>query len=320
LYDPATGLWTDTTWLTAAREDHTVTLLANGKVLAAGGWNGTSTLASAELYSEHGVDISGNAGVGGAILSYTDGTSKTATSAAGGRYSFTVSYNWSGTVTPSKTGYTFSPVNRSYTKVRANQTGQNYTSAATPPAAPTSVKASDGTYTNKVRVSWNASSGATSYKVYRATSVAGTKSLLGSSTGTSFNDTTATPGVTYRYWVKACRSSRCSSYSAGNNGWRKLSPPTGVSASDGTYINKVRVTWNAASGATSYKVYRATSATGTKSLLGSPTGTSFNDTTATPGVTYYYWVKACRSSRCSSYSTRNKGWRQLSPPTGVNPN
>ncbi|MBU4457094.1 MAG: cellulose 1,4-beta-cellobiosidase, partial [Nanoarchaeota archaeon] len=64
------------------------------------------------------------------------------------------------------------------------------------------------------------------------------------------------------------------------------------------------------SGATSYKVYRATSATGTKSLLGSPTVTSFNDTTATPGVTYYYWVMACRSSRCSSYSAYNTGWRR----------
>jgi hypothetical protein len=191
---------------------------------------------------------------------------------------------------------------------------------ALPPPAPTNVQASDGTYTNKVKVSWNASSGATSYEVYRATSAAGTKSLLGSPTGTSFNDTTATPGVTYRYWVKACSGANCSSYSASNTGWRKLSPPTGVTASDGTYTTKVRVSWNAASGATSYKVYRAASATGTKSLLGSPTGTSFNDTTATPGVTYRYWVKACRSSRCSSYSAGNFGWRKLSPLTGVNPN
>jgi len=177
-------------------------------------------------------------------------------------------------------------------------------------SAPTGLTASDGTYTTKVRVSWAASSGATSYKVYRATSAAGTKSLLGSPTGTSFNDTTATPGFTYRYWVKACKGTRCSSYSTRNTGWRKLSAPTNVQASDGTYTNKVRVSWNASSGATSYKIYRAASATGTKSLLGSPTGTSFNDTTAKPGVTYYYWVKACRSSRCSSYSTRNTGWRK----------
>jgi len=187
----------------------------------------------------------------------------------------------------------------------------------TTPPAPTDVQASDGTYTNKVLVSWNTSSGATSYKVYRAARATGTKSLLGSSTGTSFNDTTATPGFTYYYWVKACNGANCSSYSTRNTGWRKLSPPTGVTASDGTYTDKVGVTWDASSGATSYEVYRASSATGTKSLLGSPTGTSFNDTTAKPGVTNYYWVKACKGTRCSSYSTRNTGWRKLSAPTNV---
>ena len=74
--------------------------------------------------------ISGNAGVSGAALSYTDGTPKTATSDGLGNYSFTVSYNWSGTVTPGLAGYTFSPPNRPYTNVLADQTLQNYT--ATP--------------------------------------------------------------------------------------------------------------------------------------------------------------------------------------------
>jgi alpha-tubulin suppressor-like RCC1 family protein len=74
--------------------------------------------------------ISGNAGVAGATLSYTDVSDKTATSAPDGSYSFTVSYNWSGTITPSKAGYTFSPVNRPYTDVLADQTGQDYTATA----------------------------------------------------------------------------------------------------------------------------------------------------------------------------------------------
>lgn len=37
LYDPATGIWSVTGSLTTARSDHTATLLANGKVLVAGG-------------------------------------------------------------------------------------------------------------------------------------------------------------------------------------------------------------------------------------------------------------------------------------------
>jgi len=73
--------------------------------------------------------ITGNAGVGGATLSYTDVTAKTATADGTGAYSFTVSYNWSGTVTPSKTGYVFS-AGKQYSNVTTNQTDQNYIATA----------------------------------------------------------------------------------------------------------------------------------------------------------------------------------------------
>ena len=76
--------------------------------------------------------ISGNAGVAGATLSYTDGTPQTATSASNGDYSFVVPSNWTGTVTPSHTCFNFTPPNRSYTNVTANQTSQNYTTAPKP--------------------------------------------------------------------------------------------------------------------------------------------------------------------------------------------
>ncbi len=75
--------------------------------------------------------ISGNAGVGSAILSYTDGTPKTVTANSTGAYTLSVSYNWSGTVTPSKSGFSFTPTSRTYTNVVANQTSQNYTAGPT---------------------------------------------------------------------------------------------------------------------------------------------------------------------------------------------
>src|SRR6266508_3129854 len=71
--------------------------------------------------------ISGNAGTPGATLTYTGATSGSATANGSGNYSFTVPAGWSGTVTPSKIGFIFSPPERTYTAVAANQTGQGYT-------------------------------------------------------------------------------------------------------------------------------------------------------------------------------------------------
>ena len=50
LYDPASGAWTSTGSLNAARSYHTATLLPNGQVLVTGGFDGAVQVTSAELY------------------------------------------------------------------------------------------------------------------------------------------------------------------------------------------------------------------------------------------------------------------------------
>ncbi len=67
--------------------------------------------------------ISGNAGVADVLMTYTGGTTM---SGPGGDYSFEVANNWSGTVTPSKTYYTFSPTSLSYDNVTSDQINQDY--------------------------------------------------------------------------------------------------------------------------------------------------------------------------------------------------
>ena len=61
-----------------------------------------------------------------------------------GDYSATVEYGWSGTATPTKAGYTFTPSNRSYSNVQANQTSQNYSATLQ-------------TFTISGRVTWSGS-------------------------------------------------------------------------------------------------------------------------------------------------------------------
>jgi uncharacterized delta-60 repeat protein len=50
LFDPVSGTWTNTGPMNAPRYQHTATLLANGKVLVAGGYGTNGILASAEVY------------------------------------------------------------------------------------------------------------------------------------------------------------------------------------------------------------------------------------------------------------------------------
>jgi peptidoglycan/xylan/chitin deacetylase (PgdA/CDA1 family) len=77
--------------------------------------------------------ISGNVGIGGAILNYAGGNPIVAD--ASGNYTISVRSGSSGTVTPSKLGSAFTPSSRTYSNVSGNLTGQNYTAAHanTPP-------------------------------------------------------------------------------------------------------------------------------------------------------------------------------------------
>jgi hypothetical protein len=77
----------------------------------------------------------------------------------------------------------------------------------------------------------------------------------------------------------------------------------------------VQVTWDSVADATYYKVYRAESVDGAKSLLGSPTATSYDDDSAVVGTTYYYWLVACNTWGCSGYSVYDTGYRLSSVGT-----
>lgn len=94
--------------------------------------------------------------------------------------------------------------------------------------------------------------------------------------------------------------------------------PTGVSASDGTFTDRVQVSWSASTGATYYQVFRHTSNNSSSATLLSSNHSSspYNDTSAVAGTTYYYWIKACNSGGCSSFSASDSGYRQVTtPPT-----
>jgi hypothetical protein len=75
----------------------------------------------------------------------------------------------------------------------------------TPPAAPIGL-----TTQSRINLSWNASSGATQYSVFRSTSNGGPYSLIGTSAGAAFSDPVVACGTTY-YYVVTASNGTCSS-------------------------------------------------------------------------------------------------------------
>ena len=160
------------------------------------------------------------------------------------------------------------------------------------PAAPV-VKIGNSATSGKPQLTWNAVSGATSYKVYRATSQNGTYSLLGTVTATSYTNTGAKAGTTYWYKVKAVNSAGESAYSNIVSGRATVTTLTmGHSATSG----KPMLTWKAVSGAASYRVYRATAKNGAYTVINTTKALTYTNVGAALGTTYYYKVEALNAA------------------------
>ena len=92
-----------------------------------------------------------------------------------------------------------------------------------------------------------------------------------------------------------------------------VAAPGNFTASDGTYSDGIHLSWDQASGATYYMVYRSTVAgdNGT-AISGWITTLNYIDNTALNGNFYYYSVKAAQSAsglNATGFSTIDDGWR-----------
>ena len=173
---------------------------------------------------------------------------------------------------------------------------------AVAPAAPTvTMTYSDG---GKPKLTWSAVSGAASYRVYRSESRGTGYSLLGTTTSTSYVNTGAAVGKTYYYRVKAVNSAGTSAYSNIVSGTARTPAPAAPVLKGGTSSasGKPQLTWAAVDGAAKYDVYRSNSADGTFSKVGSTDKTTYVNTGAVKGVTYFYKIRAVGASGASGFS------------------
>ncbi len=195
-----------------------------------------------------------------------------------------------------------------YVVTATNAVGQGHASTqsagATPqvplsrPTAPTGVNATAGNA--QVTVTWTTAATATSYNVYRSTTLGAQGTKIGSSVTVSFTDSTSVNGTTYYYQVTAVNAAGESTPSTRSSGATPTVPlavpaaPASVNATDAA--TQVTVSWTAVSGATSYKVYRSTTPGVQGASIGSTASTSLTDSTVVNGAIYYFVVTASNAA------------------------
>jgi fibronectin type 3 domain-containing protein len=149
---------------------------------------------------------------------------------------------------------------------------------------------------------WDAVENAELYQVFRRTP--GTAfEWVANTSGLAYKDTTAQPGVSYIYAVKAYNNGvRSTDYS----NQVTLSRPLGnVTISKATAHESGNILyWNEVDGARFYQVYRRTPGTAFE-WVANTSGLAYKDTTAQPGVSYIYAVKAYNNGvRSTDYSNQ----------------
>lgn len=137
-----------------------------------------------------GFSISGNAGVAGATVAYSGAASGSVTADGSGNYTIPGLLNGAYTITPSKTGYTFSPTSANETLSGSNITGVNFT------ATPVLYSISGNAGVAGATVAWNGtSSGSTTADGsgnYTISGLAnGPYTITPSKTGYTFSPTSA---------------------------------------------------------------------------------------------------------------------------------
>ena len=164
-----------------------------------------------------------------------------------------------------------------------------------------------------IQVTWQAASGAEKYNVYRKDASNTVWRVIATVTGTSYTDKSGTAGTKYSYTVRGVAADG-----------KTLSPGfdrTGVSATMPTASTTpanvtlgsakavsggIQVTWQAASGAAKYKVYRKDAVNTKWTVIATVTGTSYTDKSAKAGVTYSYTVRGVGSDGKTLSPSYNK--------------
>ncbi len=168
-----------------------------------------------------------------------------------------------------------------------------------PPATPTGLAAIPGDGQASLR--WNASSGATSWNVYRSSDGV-TYTLDATVTQTNFIEAGLSDGSSYSYEVSAVNSIGESAAIAPVSVTPQVPPPAPTLQSATPSNNSFAMTdanfavalqWAPSAGASSYNIlYSTTGGSGYATVASGVSGTSYTDLEVAPATTYYFVIQA----------------------------
>lgn len=99
------------------------------------------------------------------------------------------------------------------------------------------------------------------------------------------------------------------------------SAPVGMTASKGTFLDRVRVSWPASPGAAGYEIWRSNNGDlNSAQLLGQVTSLTYDDMNAQGSATYTYWVRPLDASfQPGEFSASDSGFRATQLAFGQQP-
>ena len=174
-----------------------------------------------------------------------------------------------------------------------------------------------------VTITWTKADGADKYYVYRKdTKNTSWKKLAAVDSSTlKYVDKTVANGVQYTYTVLACAADGKTKGGYDSTGLTVMMVPATVELSKATHsATNITVTWKAAAGAKTYRVYRkAAGESKWTTVAKSVSGTSYTDKTVKVGVKYTYTVKGIASDGKTLSAKYNAAGVSDTLPKGATP-
>ncbi len=197
-----------------------------------------------------------------------------------------------------------------------------------PPERVTGLQASVGTSLDDIRLTWNETTGAERYEVWRSD----TPNLWDSEmidnwvTDTEFVDDTVPPLTEFTYWVRAVNSIAWGTFSDGATGYRELKKPAKplfLFASDGMFSGRIRLSWEGVDRAMEYEILRNVvrhlpSATVIDQVPAEPGFIEYWDEDAEAETVYFYWVRGINNAGAGEASWSTSGFWTRGPDAPQN--